>query len=317
MNSIIKKATDENIFEAAELIKSGKLVAFPTETVYGLGASAFIPTAVAGIFAAKGRPTFNPLISHIAEFQLAEELAEVDERARFLAGKYWPGPLTFVLKRKNKNPAMDLACAGLPTMTVRMPNHPIALELIRKSGVPIVAPSANRSQTISPTTAQHVESSIGENIDMILDGGECSVGVESTIIDLTTPQAVLLRAGGITLEELKDALGEQILISHGNPDMPSSPGQLLRHYAPSNHTLRINASEKANDEFLIGFGNVKGANINLSLQGDLREAAANLFAYLRLADEQTEFTKIAISPIPENDIGLAINDRIRRASYNK
>ena len=317
MNNIIKQATEKNIAKAADLIKKGKLVAFPTETVYGLGASAFIPTAVAGIFAAKGRPTFNPLISHIAEFTLAEELAEVDERTRFLAKKYWPGPLTFVLKRKNKNPAMDLACAGLPTMTVRMPNHPIALELIKKSGVPIVAPSANRSQTISPTTAKHVESSIGENIDMILDGGECSVGVESTIIDLTTPKAVLLRAGGITLEELENALGEPVLISHGNPNMPSSPGQLLRHYAPSNHILRINAINKTDDEFLIGFGDVKGANINLSPKGDLREAAANLFAYLRMADEQTEFEKIAISPIPENDIGLAINDRIRRASYAK
>lgn len=317
MNSIIKKATSENILEAADLIKNGKLVAFPTETVYGLGASAYIPTAVAGIFAAKGRPSFNPLISHVAEFELAEELAIVDERAEFLAKKYWPGPLTFVLKRKNNNPAMDLACAGLPTMTVRMPKHPVALELIKKSGVPIVAPSANRSQTISPTTAKHVESSIGNNIDMILDGGECSVGVESTIIDLTTPKAVLLRAGGITLEDLENALGEQILISHGNPDMPSSPGQLLRHYAPANHNLRINAITKEKDEFLIGFGAVKDANINLSPDGNLREAAANLFAYLRMADEQMEFEKIAISPIPENDIGLAINDRIRRASYKK
>lgn len=317
MTSKIYQATKENIKKAADLIKNGKLVAFPTETVYGLGASAFIPTAVAGIFAAKGRPSFNPLISHVAEFALAEELAVVDERAEFLAKKYWPGPLTFVLKRKEKNPALDLACAGLPTMTVRMPNHKVALELIRESGVPIVAPSANRSQTISPTTAQHVESSIGENIDMILDGGECSVGVESTIVDLTTPKAVLLRAGGITLEELEDALNEPVLISHGNPDMPSSPGQLLRHYAPSNHTLRINAINKENDEFLIGFGAVKDADINLSESGDLREAAANLFAYLRLADEQSEFSKIAISPIPETGVGLAINDRIRRASYKK
>ena len=315
--SKIYKATKTNISEAAEYIRNGKLVAFPTETVYGLGASAFIPTAVAGIFAAKGRPAFNPLISHVAELALAEELAEFDERAKFLAAKYWPGPLTFVLKRKNKNPALDLACAGLPTMTVRMPNHKIALELIRQSGVPIVAPSANRSQTISPTTAQHVESSIGENIDMIIDGGECSVGVESTILDLTTPQAVLLRAGGITLEELENALGEKVLISHGNPNMPSSPGQMLRHYAPANHNLRINALTKENDEFLIGFGAVKDANINLSPDGNLREAAANLFAYLRIADEQKEFSKIAISPIPETDIGLAINDRIRRASYSK
>ena len=317
MNSIIKEATDENLFQAANLIKNGKLVAFPTETVYGLGASAYIPTAVAGIFAAKNRPTFNPLISHVADFDLVEELAFFDDRARFLAKKYWPGPLTFVLQKANKNPALDLACAGLPTITVRMPKHPIALELIKKSGVPIVAPSANKSQTISPTTAKHVEESLGNAIDMILDGGACEVGVESTIIDLTTPKAVLLRAGGISLEELEASLGETVLVSHGNPNMPSSPGQMLRHYAPSNHTLRINALSKNDDEFLIGFGDVKGANINLSPSGDLKEAAANLFSYLRMADEQKEFAKLAISPIPEDGIGLAINDRIRRASYNK
>jgi len=315
--SVICNPDSQNIKKAASLIKSGKLVAFPTETVYGLGASAYIPEAVAGIFAAKGRPSFNPLISHVADLDLVEELAVFDERAKFLAKKYWPAPLTFVLKRANKNPALDLACAGLDTITVRMPRHEVALALIRESGVPIVAPSANRSQTISPTTARHVEESLGENVDMILDGGQCSVGVESTIIDLTTPKAVLLRAGGITLEELENDLGEKILISHGNPDMPSSPGQMLRHYAPSNHTLRINAKSKEKDEFLIGFGEVEDANINLSPKGDLREAAANLFAFLRIADEQKEFSKIAISPIPENSVGLAINDRIRRASYSK
>lgn len=315
--SIIYSSNDENIKKAAKIIKSGGLVAFPTETVYGLGASAYIPEAVAGIFAAKGRPTFNPLISHVYDFSMVSELAEIDERAKMLAKKFWPGPLTFVLKRKSNNPALDLACAGLPTMTVRMPKHEVALALIKESGVPIVAPSANRSQTISPTTAGHVEESLGDRIDMILDGGMCSVGVESTIIDLTTPRAVLLRAGGVALEELENALKEPVLISHGNPDMPNSPGQLLRHYAPSNHVLRINAVTKAKDEFLIGFGKVRDADINLSPSGNLREAAANLFSFLRKADEQTEFSKIAISPIPENDLGLAINDRIRRASYSK
>ncbi len=316
MSKIYKSCT-KNITQAADLIINGKLVAFPTETVYGLGANAFIPEAVANIFAAKGRPVFNPLISHIAEIDIINELAIFDERARFLAKKYWPGPLTFVLKRANQNKSLDLACAGLPTITVRMPNHPIALKLIQKSGVPIVAPSANKSQTISPTTALHVAESLGDNVDMILDGGCCTVGVESTIIDLTTPRAVLLRAGGITLEDLEKTLGENILISHGNPEMPNSPGQLLKHYAPVNHTVRINATHKQADEFLIGFGDVKDADINLSEEANLNEAAANLFAYLRLADEQTEFQKIAISPIPEHGLGLAINDRIRRASYSK
>jgi len=313
--SKIYKATKENIAIAAEFIRVGKLVAFPTETVYGLGACAYDAKAVASIFSVKGRPTFNPLISHVYTFDTVEQLAIVDERARLLAQKFWPGPLTFVLKRKENNPALDLACAGLKTITVRMPSHPIALELIKQSGMPIVAPSANRSQTISPTKAAHVWESLGDRVDMILDGGACKVGVESTIIDLTTPRAVLLRAGGITLEELEDFLGEAIVISHGNPDIPNSPGQLLKHYAPSNHKLRINAVTKTPDEFLIGFGQIKDANINLSLSGDLREAAANLFAYLRLADEQTEFDKIAMSPIPEVGLGLAINDRIRRASY--
>lgn len=317
MMSNIYTADEQNIIKAAKLINEGKLVAFPTETVYGLGACAYNAKAVASIFAAKGRPSFNPLISHVCTFDTVEELAVVDERARLLAQKFWPGPLTFVLQRKEDNPALDLACAGLKTITVRMPSHPVARELIKQSGVPIVAPSANRSQTISPTTAAHVFESLGDKVDMILDGGACSVGVESTIVDLTTPRAVLLRAGGVTLEELESFLNETIVISHGNPDMPNSPGQLLKHYAPSRHTLRINAVNKAQDEFLIGFGQIKDADINLSPSGDLCEAAANLFAYLRMADEQNEFAKIAMSPIPENGIGLAINDRIRRASYAK
>ena len=202
----IFEADADNISKAAELIKSGKLVAFPTETVYGLGASVYDAKAVAGIFAAKGRPAFNPLISHIAEPDELAGYAAADQRALFLARKFWPGPLTFVLPRKDENPALDLVCAGLKTITVRCPRHPAALELIRKSGVPIAAPSANRSQTISPTTAQAVYESLGDRVDMILDGGSCTVGVESTILDLTTRQAVLLRAGGITREELEEGL---------------------------------------------------------------------------------------------------------------
>ena len=301
--------------QAADVIKNGGLVAFPTETVYGLGANVYNAQAVANIFAAKGRPTFNPLISHIAEFDALTELAETDSRVLGLAEKFWPGPLTFVLKRKNLSPSMDLACAGLKTMTIRMPNHPVALALIKASGVPIVAPSANRSQSISPTTARHVFESLGTKVDMILDGGACKVGVESTIIDVTTKDIVLLRAGGLAKEEIEAYTGEKVLISHGNPDLPSSPGQMLKHYAPK-LSMRINVipQDRQANEFYIGFGSMDG-DLNLSKSGDLTEAAANLFAYMHLAEEQTEYPAIAMAPIPEEGLGLAINDRIRRASY--
>lgn len=305
---------DENIKKAAGIIKNGGLVAFPTETVYGLGANALNAQAVAAIFVAKGRPTFNPLISHIAEIDFLEQYAQTDTRVLALAQRFWPGPLTFVLKRKDNNLALDLVCAGLETITVRMPNHLTALKLIKQSGVPIAAPSANRSQTISPTTAAHVAESLGSRVDLILDGGACQVGVESTILDLTRKQAVLLRAGGIGLETLETFLGEKIEISDGNPNKPSSPGQLLRHYAPE-HCLRINVLKPEKDEFYIGFGNCPNAHLNLSERGNLEEAAANLFAYLRHADAQKEFPKIAIAPIPDVGLGRAINDRIKRASY--
>ena len=312
MNNIYE-STPENIKKAAEVIKKGGLVAMPTETVYGLGANAYDAKAVANIFAAKNRPTFNPLISHIAEIDFLKEYVKTDERVLALAQKFWPGPLTFVLPRKDNNPSLDLACAGLRTATVRMPKHPVALALIKEAGVPIVAPSANRSQSISPTTAQHVRDSLGDKVDMILDGGACKVGVESTIIDVTGKDIVLLRAGGIALEDLEAFLNEKILISHGNPDMPSSPGQMLKHYAPS-HSMRINALSPEADEFFIGFGEIDG-HLNLSPSGDLAEAASNLFAYMHKADEQNDYPKIAMAPIPFNGLGLAINDRIKRAAY--
>ena len=311
---MIFEATKKNIRKAGELIKAGDVVAFPTETVYGLGASAYNPTAIAKIYAIKNRPSFNPLISHIAEVDFLNSYAITDERALALAKKFWPGPLTFILKRKDDNPALDLACAGLNKISVRMPNHKVALDLIRASGVPIVAPSANKSQTISPTTAQHVQNSLGDAVPMVLDAGSCKVGVESTIIDVSEKQIVLLRAGGIALETLEEFLGEKILISDGDPNKPSAPGQLLKHYAPKN-SLRINAEQKQANEFLIGFGNVEGADLNLSPTGDLKEAAANLFAYMRLADEQCGNKTLAMSPIPTTGLGLAINDRIKRASY--
>ncbi len=305
----------DTIKKAAQIIKDGGLVSFPTETVYGLGANVYNAKAVANIFATKGRPTFNPLISHICELNTFYELSEVDTRAEALAKKFWPGPLTMVVKRKDLSPSLDLVCAGLKTMSVRMPNHPVALELIKESGVPIAAPSANRSQSISPTTARHVFESLGEKVDMIIDGGSCKVGVESTIIDLTTKDTVLLRAGGLAKETIEEFLGEEIIISQGNPNTPTSPGQMLKHYAPR-IPLRINITpqEKREDEFYIGFGNME-CNLNLSKTEDLTEAAANLFAYMHLAEEQTKYPAIAMAPIPMKGLGLAINDRIKRASY--
>ncbi len=315
MNNIYD-VSEENLNLAAETIKSGGLVAFPTETVYGLGANVYLSDAVAKIFAAKERPKFDPLISHIADIDFLPEYALTDERIMAVGKKFWPGPLTIVLRRKENNPAIDLACSGLENIAVRMPSHPVALKLIRKSGVPIVAPSANRFKSISPTTAHHVRDSLGDKVNMILDGGQCSVGVESTIIDLTGKQAVMLRAGGTTLEDLEDFLNEKVLISHGNPNLPSAPGQLLKHYAPGK-PLRINAAERNAGEFYIGFGNVSDSDINLSPTANLEEAASRLFAYLRFADRQENYKGICMSPIPETGLGLAINDRIRRAAYKE
>ncbi len=309
--------SNSTISKAANTIKNGGLVAFPTETVYGLGANAFDSKAVAKIFEAKGRPNFNPLISHIAEIESLHELAQTDERVIALAKQFWPGPLTFVLNRKKLDPSFDLVCAGLPTLSVRMPNHPIALELIKQAGVPIAAPSANRSQSISPTTARHVYESLGLRVDMIIDGGACNVGVESTIIDLTTKKTVLLRAGGLAKEDIENFLNEEVIISHGNPELPSSPGQMLKHYAPKIPTrINITPQERSENEFYIGFGEMQ-CDLNLSPKADLVEAAANLFAFMHLAEEQTKYSAIAIAPIPDTGLGLAINDRIRRASYNK
>ncbi len=318
MTGNIYEDNEKNLQQAAETIKNGGLVAFPTDTVYGLGANVYDGKAVASIFEAKGRPTFDPLISHIAEIDFLKEYAATDERVIDLAKHFWPGPLTFVLKRKDNISSLDLVCSGLPNIAVRMPNHQLALRLIKASGVPIAAPSANRFKCISPTTAQHVQESLGDKVDMILDGGPCKIGVETTIIDLTTPHMVMLRAGGLSKEELEEYTGEKVYISHGDPNKPSAPGQLLKHYAPR-MPMRINVSEEdvKEDEFFIGFGKVRRANLNLSPSGDLNEAATNLFAYMREAETHQEYKGIAMSPIPQTGLGLAINDRIRRASYQE
>lgn len=313
MNNIYEP-NEQNLNLAAQTIKNGGLVAMPTETVYGLGANVYIASAVAKIFEAKQRPFFDPLISHIAEIDFLKTYAQTDERIISLAQKFWPGPLTMVLKRTDNNAAIDLACSGLPNIAVRMPSHPVALSLIKKSGVPIVAPSANKFKSISPTTAQHVFDSLGKRVDMILDGGACSVGVESTIIDVTGKNIVILRAGGTSKEDLEKFLNEKVFLSDGDPNKPSAPGQLLKHYAPE-HPLRINAATRQPGEFFIGFGKIADCDLNLSPNGDLCEAAANLFAFLREADQKKDYKGLAISPIPETGLGLAINDRIRRASY--
>ncbi len=311
----IYSGTDENLKKAANVIKRGGLVAFPTETVYGLGANVYDAQAVAGIFAAKERPHFDPLISHIADINFLPEYAATDARIMALAEHFWPGPLTMVLNRIENLPSLDLACSGLRTLTVRMPNHPLALKLIELSGVPIVAPSANKYQSISPTTAQHVAEGLGDKVDMILDGGACQVGVESTIIDLTGREVVLLRAGGTAKEDIEAFLGEKITVPETVPTLPTAPGQMLRHYAPKN-VLRINVKQPGHDEFYIGFGQYKG-ELNLSETADLKEAASNLFAFLRVADNKAKFGKIAVAPVPSIGLGLAINDRLKRASYRK
>lgn len=313
MTNNIYKTTSENIEKAASTIKAGGLVAMPTETVYGLGANAFDNKAVASIFAAKNRPAFNPLISHIYDIKQAEDFAIIDDRALSLAEKFWPGALTLVLNRKENFPYMDMVCAGLNTVTIRIPDNKTALELIKKSGVAIAAPSANTSGTISPTSAIDVYECLGDKVDMILDGGKCKIGLESTIIDLTTKDAVMLRPGGIAIETIEEFLGEEIKFSKGNPDLPKSPGQLLSHYAP-NKSLRINVTEPNQDEIFIGFGDMK-CDYNLSKKADFLEAASNLFSMLKLADKDDRKIKIAIAPIPNKDLGLAINNRLERASY--
>lgn len=300
------------IARGAEVLRGGGLVAFPTETVYGLGGDATQGQAVARIFEAKGRPSFNPLIVHVAEIGWVSGLAEVDARFAKLAEKFWPGPLTFVLKRRADCPASELVSAGLDSIAVRMPDHPVAQELLRVSRRPLAAPSANASGTISPTRAEHVAQSLGENVVLIIDGGACRVGLESTVLDLTGEAAVVLRPGVITAEEISAVIGP-LGTAAENPTIYKSPGQLASHYAPG-LPLRLNASAAKPGEAYLGFGPVPGATLNLSPGGDLREAAANLFAMMRALDEPKRYQGIAMAPIPATGIGIAINDRLARAA---
>lgn len=307
-----------SIEAAARLIREGELVAFPTETVYGLGGDATNERAVARIFEAKGRPQFNPLITHVLDAGEARNLVRWNATADGLAARFWPGPLTLVLPRTQGSPIALLATAGLDTAAIRAPAHPMAQALIRAAGRPIAAPSANRSGAVSPTRAEHVRESLGDRVKMILDGGPCAVGLESTVLDLTTPVPTLLRPGGATREAIEAAIGP-VALSDALPSGEAarrSPGQLASHYAPA-RPVRLGATSVAGDEALLAFGprSPAGARrtLNLSPAGDLTEAAANLFAHLRALD-RPDVARIAVMPVPETGLGLAINDRLRRAA---
>ncbi len=299
----------EGIARAAAILTAGDLVAIPTETVYGLAARADSAEAVAKIYAAKGRPDFNPLIVHVRDLEQAEEIAEFDERARDLVDRFWPGPLTLVLPLKDGADIAGAVTAGLPTIALRQPSHKIMQAVLAETGFPLAAPSANRSEEISPTLPEHVTASLGENCPFVLDGGASQKGLESTIVALRDDDRwSLLRPGPVTKESLTRILGPETQIEDAGIE---APGQLARHYSPGK-PMRLGAREVAPDEFAIGFG-VVGGDCNLSPSGDLNEAAARLYDCLHRA-AASDKAKIAVAPIPEGEVGRAINDRLRRAA---
>lgn len=324
----ILAAGSASIGEAAALLRAGGLVAMPTETVYGLAANALDGRAVARIFAAKARPSFNPLIVHVPDAEAAAALAVLDERARAVAAQFWPGPLTLVLPRRDDCPVSALCSAGLPTIALRVPAHPVAQELLRAAGVPLAAPSANRSGRLSPTAPAHVAASLGGAVDLILAAGACAVGLESTILDLSGARPYILRHGAVTAEMLESLLETEIGFDTEQDDAPRAPGQMLRHYAPS-VPLRLDAVDLRPGEALLAFGSerfmgVRGGGAardlpdtmrrNLSPEGDLTEAAANLFRMLHELDRPAH-EAIAVMNIPLRGLGLAITDRLKRAAH--
>ncbi|WP_340265296.1 L-threonylcarbamoyladenylate synthase [Sphingobium mellinum] len=300
----------EGLREAALLIRAGEPVAVPTETVYGLAADATDSSAVAAIYSAKGRPSFNPLIVHVADREMAERLAIFSPVADRLADRFWPGALTLVLPVRDDSGLSPLVMAGLPTVALRLPAHPAMRALIRESGRPLAAPSANRSGAISPTRADHVLASLDGRIRLILDEGPTSEGLESTIAAPEADRIRLLRPGPVSAAMLEEATGLPVTIG-GADEKIEAPGQLESHYAPSK-PVRLNALRAQEDEYLIGFG-LMPCNINLSPDADIQEAAANLFAALHVADA-SRAARIAVAPIPNEGIGIAINDRLRRAA---
>jgi L-threonylcarbamoyladenylate synthase len=299
---------DDAIAEAAAVIASGGSVAVPTETVYGLAADATDAAAVAGIYAAKGRPSFNPLIVHVPSLDAAARIARFDAEVRGLADAFWPGPLTLVLPLRQDAGIAALVTAGLDTVAIRVPRHRAMQALIRATGKPLAAPSANASGSISPTRAAHVAASLNGRIPLIVDDGATSGGIESTIVATGDPPR-LLRPGPITVEEIARVLGRDLGGAGGTIE---APGQLASHYAPRK-PLRLNATQPQGDEWLIGFGAVAGDD-TLSASGDLVEAAARLFDALHRADA-SDRRGIAVAPVPDDGIGVAINDRLRRAAH--
>jgi L-threonylcarbamoyladenylate synthase len=298
-----------SIARAAEIVRAGGLVVFPTETVYGLGCDATNAGAVARLYAVKGRPHFNPLIAHILDWDAAAAHAELPQAARLLADAFWPGPLTFVAKRRAESAACELACAGLDTIALRAPAHPIARELIETSAVPIAAPSANRSGRLSPTTADHAREELGAHVDLVLDGSASTFGLESTIIGFDAAGARLLRPGAIAREDIEALIGPLGAPTQG----VAAPGMLSSHYAPRAR-LRLDAeSPRANEAYLAFGGEAPPGGLTLSATGDLVEAAAKLYASLRALDAAGAHT-IAVAPIPATGLGEAINDRLARAA---
>ncbi len=304
--------TEEGLAQAARILRRGGLVAMPTETVYGLAGDARNDRAVAEIFAAKGRPQFNPLIVHVADIEMARQVAVFDPLAEAVAKAFWPGALTLVLPLRDGSGLSPLVTAGLATVAVRMPDHQVARALLTAFGGPLAAPSANPSGRVSATKARHVEQGLGGRIAAIVDGGDCAIGIESTILGFDGRPA-LLRPGGVPVEALEAMLGP--IGQGGNAHKPNSPGQLISHYAPS-APVRLGVRQPVKQEVWIGFGpDCKGAALNLSERGDLVEAAANLFQSLLDADQLAGSAgAIAYAPIPETGLGRAINDRLRRAA---
>ena len=301
------------IVHLAGLLRAGKLVAFPTETVYGLGADATSSEAVLSIYETKGRPRFNPLIVHCADLAMAETLVEFSPLARQLATRFWPGPLTLVLPKKSGARLCDLVTAGLDTVGVRVPAHPLALALIRAAGLPLAGPSANPSGKLSPTTAEQVRKGFGGRVP-VLDGGPCTAGVESTILAVAGETVTQLRAGALPRAEIEAAIGREMAVA-SHAAAIAAPGMLASHYAP-NAKLRLDAAAPRPGEAFLAFGpepaGIAGPLRNLSPTGDLREAARNLFAMLHELD--AEAATIAVAPIPHSGLGEAINDRLRRAA---
>jgi L-threonylcarbamoyladenylate synthase len=321
----IRPASPPAIAAAARCLADGGLVAFPTETVYGLGADASNATAVARLYQAKGRPAFNPLIAHASDIEAARKIAAFDPLAIALAEAFWPGPLTLVLPKAKDCPVADLATAGLETVAIRVPAHPLAQEILRAFGGAVVAPSANLSGHVSPTTAAHVQGDLAGRIDLIIDGGPVEVGVESTIVGCFEAP-VLLRPGGLPRDAIERLLGRALKQppenSDGDADRPLAPGMLASHYAPRTR-VRINAERLEPGEALLAFGpdampgiDATTVMMNLSGGGDLNEAAANLFGYLRALDSKGA-RAIAVMKVPHHGLGEAINDRLRRAAVGR